>query len=164
MDKTETYEKMSNNPHIQSQWEPQEGDYFVVYEEFEDTDKSKKKTREVYIIGNADGGGDDIGTGWCGCCWREIEEDKIWLPTQDQIQGMMGIRPSGNTWIWLEEFGGGFHEFYSQFTECEGRDIERDTTEYARQFDSMEQLWLAYYMHHGKAQKIWDGEKWVKNK
>lgn len=61
----------------------------------------------------------------------------IWLPYQHQIQEMMGC--------------------------VAGNHVEtmRDLVYKAEYFVTLEQMWLAFYMHE-KHQKIWNGTEWVK--
>jgi len=68
----------------------------------------------------------------------------IWLPRQDQLQEMMKYGFKHELDINLARY---FHAWLinkpNQITDA-----------------SMEQLWLAFYMHE-KHGKIWNGEKWV---
>jgi len=72
------------------------------------------------------------------------EHEWIKLLRQDQIQEMLdkGIT-LGRFIVWYELY---LHEI---------RDKKHIKLE------SMEQLWLAFYMHEERG-KVWDGEKWVK--
>ena len=63
----------------------------------------------------------------------------IWLPRQDQIQEMVGD----------------FNAILPMLPR-----LERLDKLYEEKFNSMEQLWLAFYMHE-KHDKMWDGKKWV---
>lgn len=74
---------------------------------------------------------------YSGMCIDFIATTDIWLPRQDEIQEMIRGRYG---WIWP------LHKF-----EKFDPDLEH--------IDSMEQLWLAFYMYE-KHKKIWDGEKW----
>ena len=73
--------------------------------------------------------------------WKKI----VWLPRQDQIQETMPGLDAFQKIYKLAEY------------------IERNDAKYlmGEENRSIEQLWLAFYMHekHGKA---WDGEKWGK--
>ena len=75
----------------------------------------------------------------------------IWLPMQAQLQEM--VTPGQN----LEAFHvGRANQIVSGL-----QDFRRMIgLEYTNQFDSMEQLWMAFVMHelHGK---IWAGEAWA---
>ena len=72
---------------------------------------------------------------------------RTWLPRQDQIQEMMDYG--------LGAFVNDFHEF------CEDDlGMYSDSDCKFHDYKSMEQLWLAFYMHE-KHKKKWDGEKWV---
>ena len=69
-----------------------------------------------------------------------------WLPRQDQIQEMMlGINK-----YWERIFPFMFNERLFFWNKKHG--IQGEKT-------SMEQLWLAFYMHE-KHGKVWDGDKW----
>ena len=65
--------------------------------------------------------------------------EKVWLPTQSDLQKMLGgyIRGDENNLLY------DFNEWYDPFS----------------RFTSMEQLWLAFVMKE-KHQKQWVGEKW----
>lgn len=74
----------------------------------------------------------------------------IWLPRQDEIQEMM-----------KETFNS---SFYSMGWIRNIVDWMNRQGKYAHQFkDSMEQLWLAFYMWE-KYKKTWNGEKWEDKK
>ena len=70
----------------------------------------------------------------------------IWLPRQDQIQEM--LEKHENTLDLLVHFYG-----FATLNESLSFDDRFDMT--------MEQLWLAFYIHE-KHNKVWDGEKWTK--
>ncbi len=73
----------------------------------------------------------------------------IWLPTQDQLQGMViSGHPDGA--YQLVMLLGDFRAWF----------LERATLK--QKFTSMEQLWLAFVMKE-KYNKIWNGEKWEIN-
>ena len=71
----------------------------------------------------------------------------IWLPRQDQIQEMM-IKDSIN--IELNKF----------YVFCLEKDYIGSSLPTA-EFDSFEQLWLAFYMYE-KHGKVWNEDKWIK--
>ena len=74
----------------------------------------------------------------------------IWLPRQDQLQGMVTYQPKDEqTWIWKR---------MADFT-CFWKNGKES---YILLFNSMEQLWLAFVMKE-KFNKIWDGNDWRKN-
>ena len=84
--------------------------------------------------------------------WSALIEERdefIWLPRQDQIQEMMNKLPRCSCMVCLTIH---LNEFLNNH--LEGL--------YERNIDTMEQLWLAFYMSE-KHQKFWDGEKWVKS-
>lgn len=79
----------------------------------------------------------------------------IWLPRQDQIQKMMNWEYEYHFWKWEgKEIDGG--TYYGQILDDE--DLRHGVS-----MDSLEQLWLAFYMHenHGL---VWNGKKWTKEK
>ena len=83
---------------------------------------------------------------------RHLDEwlSYIWLPTQAQLQDMIGEG-------FIEKYGlKGFISFFGDFAdESEYMDNGND-----KRFTSMEQLWLAFVMKE-KFNKIWDGEEWI---
>ena len=81
---------------------------------------------------------------WCG---YHSPRD-IWLPRQDQIQEMIKT----NILDLL-------NKFYKYVFDDLSWMFNKDHT---IKFNSMEQLWLAFYMYE-KHGKIWNGEKWLKN-
>lgn len=66
----------------------------------------------------------------------------IWLPRQDQVQAMLGIDTSSPVSFVAEIY-----------TFC------KENYRYSVIFTSMEQLWLAFYIHTSH-NKVWNGEKW----
>jgi len=78
----------------------------------------------------------------------------IKLFRQDQIQEMMKFED-------ICECNYMFHEFSKLIYQTELWGKAKVTFGAEECFDSMEQLWLAFYMHE-KHGKIWGGEKWVK--
>lgn len=68
----------------------------------------------------------------------------VWLPRQDQLQEM--VKKEGKTWDFLRYF----------YKKTEGI-----ITQYYLQFDSFEQLWLAFVMEN-KYNKMWNNkvQKW----
>lgn len=75
----------------------------------------------------------------------------VWLPRQDQIQDMMGmVEVDSGVWvIKLVSYMQNHQKFYRS-----GRVKKSYSTA------SMEQLWLAFYMHE-KHKKVWNGKEWV---
>ena len=67
----------------------------------------------------------------------------IWLPRQDQLQGMV----ENHTWY-------GLILKLNQFVE------EVDFSQEANEFRSMEQLWLAF-VYRELYNKVWNGEDWI---
>lgn len=77
---------------------------------------------------------------------EEYLECYIYLPTQEQLQGMV-----------VSKFKD-FREMHYQFSVWLG---ELNLHEYFKRFDSMAGLWLAFVMSK-KYNKIWDGKDWKK--
>ena len=75
--------------------------------------------------------------------WKQ--KRNIWLPRQDQLQTIV-MDDDAFFWV-LEEFHSFVFEIYGPY--C------------VDNFDSPEQLWLAYVME-SKYGKLWDGKEWVK--
>jgi len=92
---------------------------------------------------------------------------RIWLPRQDQLQEMVK-----DPIDWSQDF----FEFWYAFFGDEDRDdcgaclvtpgwasgIKEGIRHGVMQFDSWEQLWLAFVMHELHS-KVWDGEGWTGN-
>ena len=82
----------------------------------------------------------------------DMKENKIWLPRQDQIQKMM-------KYLSLWELMYGFWKYIQDLNY-----LGTKPDEYLiKNFNSMEQLWLAFYMKE-KHNKVWDEDRWVKLK
>jgi len=80
------------------------------------------------------------------------ERFNVWLPRQDQLQGMVGYMVGYN--IWFEKL----HRFYDWLQEIE--DIYSWDSKCTK-FTSMEQLWLAFVQLELYG-KTWNGKDWVK--
>lgn len=80
-----------------------------------------------------------------------LTEDDIWLPRQDQLQKMIKNYFAGLFNI-VNNFGLWVNAKYTF----------KIKQKYIRQFNSMEQLWLAFVMYE-KHQKMWDDIKkeWI---
>ncbi|MBA7679673.1 hypothetical protein ES703_87975 [subsurface metagenome] len=133
MDTSEQYIKMCDCLEIQGKWKPEEGDFYV-------------PLGKDYINGH---GSIDVVSGV-----RAIREEKrieyltggiyerlAWLPRQDQVQEIWS--PTVEPWF------GVILAFISWF-----ETINPD------KYQSVEQLWLAFYMYE-KHKKTWTGERWV---
>ncbi len=70
----------------------------------------------------------------------------VWLPRQDQIQEIL-LSDEDLKWN-IPKLVGNFVPFFGS-----NKNYER--------FNSMEKLWLAFYMKE-KHRKSWNGEKWIK--
>jgi hypothetical protein len=85
----------------------------------------------------------------CGSGTYCAEPKPIWLPRQDQLQGMIEDKPSPYLFAKFMTFLGWNGKIYK--------------TQYPMvgiKFTSMEQLWLAFVMKE-RFGKIWDGEEWI---
>lgn len=87
----------------------------------------------------------------------------IWLPTQSQLQEMVGVSPN-NLCKFVLWYGGGMvicceaeqYLAYFKWGMAKGAN-------YTIPGGSMEQLWLSFVMKE-KFNKTWDGEKWIATK
>ena len=84
-------------------------------------------------------------------------ETDIWLPRQDQLQGMVFDLPSFQDPIVLNDM---FTEFCHPLTKTRCYDWELEMMAYIDTLKSMEQLWLAFVMLE-KFNKKWDGNDWI---
>lgn len=140
MDITETYIKMADCEEIQGLWKPSEGDWVI---------ERRYLGLPAYpsvLLGGLRDGTFIVAVGWEENDYLD-EEGAIWLPTQSQLQNMIieywwGNGKPGN-WlsVLLQKFNWWLNDTLPEST-------------------SMEQLWIAFYMHEHN--KIWVGDKWVK--
>lgn len=101
----------------------------------------------------------------------------IWLPSQGQLQEMIGDRPN-HPWDLAYMFGLFCHPWKRIKGQLSGFPAEyyedgivpdplpeivlnQGQLDYPKKFTSMEQLWLAFVMKE-KHNKAWNGEDWVK--
>ena len=136
MDLSKEYIKTCDCKEIQDGWKPTRGDN--------------------YILGDAMPNNKHFAVIVLGCCWEkcsgcrcEVEDLKaecIWLPRQDQLQGMLPKRTT-----WFENL----YRFYEWMTTHDPSHFSSPCT----MFSSMEQLWLAFVMWE-LYQKRWDGKEW----
>lgn len=146
MDTSKTYIKMCNHPKIQEQWKPNEWDRVIDYHDFYSPKGRSKKGYLWAILPKriADSGiyGPYLDEN------KKIEDDRyhkmlLWLPYQDQIQEMLGIKGLCQNWIF-------FLRFYI--------DTNWVITNYGLKFKTQEQIWLAFLMWE-KFGKIWNHKK-----
>ena len=159
MDETKAYLEMCDCPEIQGQKEEfKAGDWFAYYEsrarkpsdlviaivgvgyyEFKREEATKDTDGTYFRLSTVGFDEGDCELGW----GNKI----IWLPRQDQIQKMLdyGIGALVND----------FNEFCVEDLEMYG-----DPGKF-HDYQSMEQLWLTFYMHE-RHEKTWDGKKWIK--
>ena len=93
--------------------------------------------------------------GWNFNVFRDKENEDmgtIWLPRQDQIQGMLGDIGCGNLHNQFNEYIG-----IMAWQNYNGIYISRKNEEV--KYVSFEQLWLAFYMHE-KHGLVWGGKEW----
>ena len=89
-----------------------------------------------------------------GGCVHPNDLHFVWLPRQDQIQEMMyELPPFKEKWTI-----GVARVACPNCITLDLKDFSEDDCKML--LESMEQLWLAFYMHE-KHQKTWDKEKWV---
>lgn len=79
---------------------------------------------------------------------KGVAENSIWLPRQDQLQGMMKYN---------DRKMGSLHNLINFATTM--RIGTKNRGSYYFEFNSMEQLWLAFVMKE-KFNKVWDGKEW----
>lgn len=82
---------------------------------------------------------------------RYVGIEAIWLPRQDQLQEILAGKHCIHDMILY------FLDFVSENAGCCNNEHGYDG-----QFDTLEQLWLAFVMQE-KYQKQWDSDKWVNN-
>lgn len=84
---------------------------------------------------------------------RHRHPGDIWLPRQDQLQGMLADVDAYPQFAPGATYGRNLRDLVIKFTEA-------SSDESYWQFTSMEQLWLAFVMQE-KYGKHWTGEEWV---
>jgi len=146
-----TYIKMCDCPEIQEQWKLKKGDCFSfvgeihILADYEIDALNKRKTdTDCYNEVVKSMGGHFVDH------WNECRDGFTWLPRQEQIQEMM--YEIGQ----LGRVGNRVNVFYVDGPHVIVHDLARFIeTKYYRDcltnFNSMDQLWLAFYMHekHG---------------
>ena len=169
----ETYIKQCDCPEIQGQWEPTDWDRVFC-----------KTVNEIVVLSGycTDGGayGHETPrersegfyyTGSCDDISRgNFKASHIFIPTQDQLQGMIDKSPRALAWsfgCWCNpswEYGPLPKEMLDEMREQ--KMVQQYAAflkheEYVRQFTSIQQLWLAFNMKevHGKE---WVEGKWTK--
>jgi len=90
-------------------------------------------------------------------CPSDVGEGSIWLPRQDQLQGMVDPHIFNSPWfIW-----GKFKDFVAGKWWVNGVcEMRPEHYSYIAQFQSFEQLWIAFVMHE-LHNKHWSGSEWV---
>lgn len=156
MDTSEIYIKMCDYSEIQGEWKLKQGDVYYLkkflYEPDWGGDLSIKKSiafnelafkKGIYIHG------EEMGVSYGYCDWITHDEDavktnSIWLLRQDQIQEMIPKLDNFQKIYKIAEY------------------IEKHDAHYliGKESRTMEQLWLAFYMHE-KHKLVWDDKKWI---
>ena len=158
MDTSKQYIKMCDCPEIQGHWKPSEGDNFSFINEpkiIKDYEIWALEKRELSDIEEWNKIIKTMGNHFVDH-FIEARDCFVWLPRQDQIQEMMGL----GLYDLLEQLKKFIDKSTWTLNEI-GRDGLWGKAEKCVGFTSLEQLWLAFYMHeeHGK---IWNDKKWIK--
>lgn len=141
MDETKTYIKMCDCKEIQEQWKLKKGDCFSFVGDIHiladyEIDALNERGTDIDCYNDVV----KLMGGHFVDHWNECRDGFTWLPRQDDIQKMWS--PTVEPWF------GVILAFISWF-----ETINPD------KYQSMEQLWLAFYMYE-KHKKTWNGEKW----
>ena len=132
---------------LQELWKPRSADF--VLGEFIGYIKLLDRIGEQASLERFDSDGELSGK----YAWYDKEE-MVWLPRQDQLQELMNVE--GKSLNVIYDFN--YEILYSYPDDIiEHEDIHLKT--YYLQFDTMEQLWLAYIMK-SKFNKLWKDSKW----
>ena len=132
---TQNYIKMcEKNEDLQEAWKPKKGDFYAVIVHGKPTD-----IIDIYINGFP----------LLPQRFVPLSALYIWLPTQEQLQEM--VKPT----LEVDDFG--LVEEFFDFVYGE----DNQPNQIDSPIKSMEQFWLAFVMKE-KYNKIWNGEKWVK--
>ena len=157
---TKNYIKMCEGAkRLQKLWKPKVGDYvwrkYTFFgEQMDEQFWDKDKMEEIIILTYAsevDGYFHATKDGETRIFDSHNEAHKkscIWLPTQEQLQGMLINKKDYKNWIDLLE--GMWYEFGCNFRH-QNLNI----------YNSFTEVWLALVMYE-KYHKTWTGEKWVK--
>ncbi|KKM20144.1 hypothetical protein LCGC14_1648460 [marine sediment metagenome] len=153
MDTSEEYILMCKKAkEIQKLWNHERGDFFV---------REKEYYRDTpFVI--------DFHKKIFNAHWFKKDEKFIWLPRQDQLQGIIiklyedntekddyQIRYKRELLNWM------INSFDSFVKQNVGKPYKSNDS-YPDNLESMEQLWLAFVMKE-KYQKTWNGKDWEKN-
>lgn len=152
MDKSKEYIQQCDCPEIQSGWKPKEGDFFAFCGDpkiIKDYEIQALENRELSDIEEWDKIIKTMG-GHFVDHFKEARECFVYLPRQDQIQGMMPFEENKDYPLCCYCFIDALFEF-SRRDNCK-----------IHVGSSMEQLWLAFYMYE-KHSKIWSSKEkeWV---
>lgn len=163
MDNTETYIKMSERAiDIQMLWTPQEGDWFKADEvrclsckwfcqeyKYPEIEFAMTEDIEWNVVDEGSVPVQEITMGRGKFIFKRYRYP-IWLPRQDQLQKMLGLKDECP-----------LHVLKYIISKTQHKD-SLDKHNYWVDIDSMEQLWLAFVMEE-KFNKFWNGEDWIKN-
>jgi len=130
MDTSKEYIKMADCPEVQGEWTipPYPDDYCY-----------RKEDERI---------------SWGSHLTADIVDEWIFLPRQDQIQEMMGIKTAEGFRNMVDDM------FYTR--DIGGLYDTMDDKWFVEEIKTPEQLWLAFYMFKNH-QKIWNGDKWIKS-
>lgn len=140
---------MCDTPEIQGEWKPAYGDWVAIYFEEHPFGPGQIGYKNPHIIMPL-------------CCSTHnrfktlngvlLQKDEcLWLPRQDQIQEMLDIED-------VDDF---YFAIYDMFFESDNYHHYNSSPDWRTDnLKTVEQLWLAFYMHE-KHQKKWGGERWV---
>jgi hypothetical protein len=140
---------MCDCPEIQGKWAVKEGDFYYCFcRDLPDYPNGYGVT--ILMPEEADVGNNEL-----------IESDTdVWLPRQDQIQNMLLGKFS------LDGMLDCFNSFWNRNAwlsdDTPGQPYPDLPEDYGifYFFESVEQLWLAFYMKE-MCGKIWDGDRWI---
>ncbi|KKM71280.1 hypothetical protein LCGC14_1432190 [marine sediment metagenome] len=128
MDTSETYIKMCDCPEIQENRPEHGGDFFHEHGWFDCTPQIYCDCRK----GEFDS--------------RHFKTNYVWLPRQDQLQGMVAPESKETELYPIAKLLNGFFDFTKAY-------------KFGEHAPTMEQLWLAFVMKE-KHGKVWNGTEW----
>ena len=141
MDTSKQYIKMCDCEEVQGEEPGEVGDYAYTGEDARSWGGWK---RRYWVVIRTDDGDAVV----CIPDYKDGKERRIFLPRQDQIQEWFDWRKYDVSVCWC-----------AKPFKLEWSDDPMET--FGVNGDSMEQLWLAFYMYE-KHGKVWNGEEWVR--
>jgi len=132
---------------IQKAWKPAIGDYSFNDEIFIISKIQLDITTKMYRLDNVNN--------FSSLFEMEniLQDNFIWLPTQEQLQGMVKSVNVIDLFMGLYRFVWGLNKL--------GEDISLEARQYPCQFNSMQELYFAFVMKE-HWNKVWNGEDWIK--